>query len=37
LYKSAQLYQHIVDVSCRPYTEDEIRRAVDEGEIVRDG
>ena len=36
LYKSAQLYQHIVDVSCRPYTEDEIRRAVAEGQIVRE-
>lgn len=37
LYKSAQLYQHVVDVTCRPYTEDEIRRAVDEGQIVKDG
>ena len=36
LYKSAQLYQHVVNVSCRPYTEDEIRRAVSEGDIVRD-
>jgi hypothetical protein len=36
LYKSAQLYQHVVDVSCRPYTEAEIRRAVDDGEIVKD-
>jgi hypothetical protein len=36
LYKSAQLYQHVVDVSCRPYTEDEIRRAVVVGEIVKD-
>lgn len=36
LYKSAQLYQHVVDVSCRPYTEEEIRRAVRDGEIVRD-
>ena len=36
LYKSAQLYQHVVDVSCRPYTEEEIRRAVRDGQIVRD-
>jgi hypothetical protein len=36
IYKTFQLYQHVVDVSCRPYTEDEIRRAVEEGEIVRD-
>lgn len=36
LYKSAQLYQHVMHVSCRPYTEDEIRRAVREGRIVRD-
>jgi hypothetical protein len=36
LYKSAQLYQHVTHVSCRPYTEDEIRRAVQEGRIVRD-
>lgn len=36
LYKSAQLYQHVVDVSCRPYTVEEIRRAVEKGEIVRD-
>jgi hypothetical protein len=35
LYKSAQLYQHVFDVSCRPYTEDEIRRAVELGEIVK--
>lgn len=34
LYKSAQLYQHVIDVSCRPYTEEEIRRAVERGEIV---
>lgn len=36
LYKSAQLYQHVVDVSCRPYTEEEIRRAVGGGQIVQD-
>lgn len=36
IYKTLQLYQHVVDVSCRPYTEDEIRRAVTEGDIVRD-
>ena len=36
IYKSLQLYQHVVDVSCRPYTEEEIRRAVDEGIIVED-
>lgn len=34
LYKHAQLYQHVVKVSCRPYTEDEIRQAVESGEIV---
>ena len=33
LYKSAQLYQHVTDVSCRPYTEEEIERAVGEGRI----
>ena len=36
IYKTLQLYQHVVDVSCRPYTEEEVRRAVLEGEIVRD-
>lgn len=36
LYKQAQLYQHVVDVSCRPYTEDEIREAVESGDIVTD-
>lgn len=36
LYKSAQLYQHVVDLSCRPYTEEEIRRAVEEGVIIKD-
>jgi len=36
LYKHAQLYQHVVQVSCRPYTEDEIRQAVESGEIVTD-
>lgn len=36
LYKSAQLYQHVVDVSCRPYTEEEIRRSVEGGTIVND-
>ena len=36
LYKSAQLYQHVVDVSCRPYTKEEIRRAVKEGVIIKD-
>ncbi len=34
LYKHAQLYQHVINVSCRPYTEDEIRQAVESGEIV---
>jgi hypothetical protein len=34
LYKSAQLYQHVVDVSCRPYTEDEIRQSVESGHII---
>ena len=36
IYKSLQLYQHVVDVSCRPYTDLEIRRAVGDGEIVRE-
>jgi hypothetical protein len=36
LYKSAQLYQHVTDVSCRPYTDEETRRAVSYGEIVKD-
>ncbi len=36
IYKRFQLYQHVVNVSCRPYTEEEIRRAVSGGEIVRD-
>jgi hypothetical protein len=36
VYKRFQLYQHVVDVSCRPYTEEEIRRAVSGGDIVRD-
>lgn len=34
LYKSLQLYQHVVDVSCRPYTDLEIRKAVGDGTIV---
>lgn len=34
LYKSLQLYQHVVDVSCRPYTDLEIRKAVGEGTII---
>ena len=34
LYKHAQLYQHVVNVSCRPYTEDEIRQAVNSGDIA---
>lgn len=34
LYKSLQLYQHVVNVSCRPYTEVEIQRAVDDGVIT---
>ena len=36
LYKQAQLYQHVVDVSCRPYTADEIERAVGSGTIIDD-
>ena len=36
LYKSAPLYQHVVSVSCRPYTDDETRRAVEDGQIDRD-
>ncbi len=36
LYKSAQLYQHVTDVSCRPYTEQETTRAIDNGRIVID-
>jgi hypothetical protein len=35
LYKTFQLYQHIVDVSCRPYAE-ESRPADPEGGIVPD-
>lgn len=34
LYKGFQLYQHVVNVSCRPYTEGEIQRAVDDGSII---
>ncbi len=34
LYKSAQLYQHVTRVSCRPYTEQEIQRAVSDGQIL---
>jgi len=34
LYKSAQLYQHVTRVSCRPYTEEEIQRAVSDGQIL---
>lgn len=37
LYKSAQLYQHITRVSCRPYTEQETTRAVGDGNIIADG
>jgi len=28
IYKNAQLYQHVVQVSCRPYTQDEIRQMI---------
>lgn len=35
LYKSAQLYQHVMRVSCRPYTKKELERAVNNGEILR--
>lgn len=37
MYKSFQLYQHVVNVSCRPYTEQEVRRAMDNGFIDADG
>jgi len=37
LYKHAQLYQHVVKVSCRPYTEEEIRQAVQSDQIVEGG
>ena len=33
IYKSAQLYQHVVNVLCRPYTKDELERAVSQGSI----
>jgi hypothetical protein len=36
IYKTFQLYQHVTDVSCRPYTEEEIRKAVTDGSIARD-
>ncbi|MGB5165885.1 MAG: hypothetical protein WBN09_12570 [Woeseiaceae bacterium] len=36
VYKSLQLYQHVVNVSCRPYTDLEIRQAVSDGQIVSD-
>ncbi len=35
LYKTFQLYQHVVDVSCRPYRA-ELRPAIAEGEIDPD-
>lgn len=31
LYKSAQLYQHVHDVSCRPYTDEELSQAIGNG------
>ncbi len=34
LYKSAQLYQHVTTVSCRPYTEQEVTRAMGDGQIL---
>jgi len=34
LYKHAQLYQHVVKVTCRPYTEEEIKQAVESGEVL---
>lgn len=34
LYKRAQLYQHAVGVSCRPYTAQEIEHSVGSGTIV---
>ena len=34
IYKSAQLYQHVANVLCRPYTKDELERAVSQGSIV---
>jgi hypothetical protein len=35
LYKSAQLYQHVDKVSCRPYTAQEIQQAVGSGQIIQ--
>lgn len=35
LYKSAQLYQHVTNVSCRPYTKDELEKAVSNGAILK--
>lgn len=35
LYKSAQLYQHVTNVSCRPYTKDELEKAVLSGTIIK--
>ncbi len=34
IYKSLQLYQHVVDVECRPYTEQELEKSVEQGEIL---
>ncbi len=31
LYKGFQLYQHVVDVSCRPFTDEETLRAIEQG------
>ena len=31
IYKSAQLYQHVFSVSCRPYTDEELDRAIGAG------
>lgn len=33
VYKKAQLYQHIIDVSCRPYTRDELDKVISDGKI----
>ncbi|MEM7283176.1 MAG: hypothetical protein AAF438_16285 [Pseudomonadota bacterium] len=34
LYKSFQLYQHVTNVSCRPYTEEEVKQAMSGGDIL---
>lgn len=33
LYKSAQLYQHVFNVSCRPFTDQELERTMSDGKV----